>query len=521
VARTTLQWPEFFALPVVVTALGGVADREAQPLAVGLVDFLAAVQRPDGSFDAGFCGDLCQPCNAAFALRPLATAFTSWPESFEAGTRERLSKVLGRAAGACVDGGMNTANHRWVAAGGLAHAARALDRRALARAADEWTRARIDMDHDGAYSEGSPKYAIVSNDAFLDLEEIQGRADLGDLARRSLSYLRTVTLADGDFLAVGSSRYDTDGSSDGYARAAHVFARLGAPDLAEAALRKLWSTRTAPGLVAPCATPPLGEHPKAKLYPSVVSALTAEHLLRWLRMERPGPEPSVDEEPIAVLDRLGASGLLCYRSGSFAAAVGPGPNLFEVRAGEAVIEGARLLGHATGWNRFYSVAQRSEPDGMRLELSTAPGSEEIRLPQYLRAAPEERRPGKAVSALRAELRVSCGPGPCLEIDLEIDGVERANAVLELGARPDQSLFDEDGVVQRPPVAAPAAGRLLVAGRGSDRLVIDHEGGSGHALQLAPYGYGAGDDLWAPSFAPLSLRFGVRLPARLRLRIAAV
>jgi hypothetical protein len=56
----------------------------------------------------------------------------------------------------------------------------------------------------------------------------------------------------------------------------------------------------------------------------------------------------------------------------------------------------------------------------------------------------------------------------------------------------------------------------VRGAGRDLLVLDHEGGSGHALQVFPYGYGAGDVPWSPSFHALPLRFGLELPARLTL-----
>ncbi len=523
VARIPLQWPELFTVPVAVEACRLRGGEEDAALATGLVDFLDRIQRPDGTFDAGFCGDLAAPCNAAFGLRPLATALADWPDGLDGARRERLAGVLRRAAGACVDGGMNTANHRWVAAGGLAHAARVLGEPAFARAADDWTRATIDIDADGAYSEGSPKYAVVSNDFFLDLEELQGRRDLGDLARRSLGYLRATLMPDGDFASVGSARYDTDGSTDGYARAATVFARLGDVSRARRCLAKLWRSRTAPGLMAAVVTPPLGESGKAKLYPSTVSALCAEHLLRWLRL---GVEDGPEDEPgtsrsEAGLRRLEASGLVVYRSGAFAAAAGPGPNLLEVHWGGCALEGARLLGHATGWNRLYTEVRTMEPDGMTLRMSTAPGSEAVRLPQFHRDAPDERRPGHPVPAIRASLRVRFGPGVRVGLEIALEGPERANALLELAARPDQSLFDEDGVPLSAPVALPGTGGTILGGPGERRLAVRHSGGSGHALQVDRYGYGDGDALWSPSFHPRCLRIGASLPARLSVEILPV
>jgi hypothetical protein len=517
VARIPLQWTEFFGLPIVLDAVrrGGLEGGRA--LALGLVDFLRRVQRPDGSFDAGFCGDLWQPCNAAFALRPLATALGDWPTEFGDEHRNRLSRVLERAAEACVDGGMNTANHRWVAAGGLAHAARALEAPRFAEAAHQWTSGEIDIDADGAYSEKSPKYALVSNDAFLDLEELLGRRDLGDLARRSLDYLRAVMLPDGEFAAVGSARYDTDGSSDGAARAALVFERLGERELAARCLARLWCSRSAPGLLVPCDVPPLGEGPKAKLYPSTTSAIAAENLLRWLRLRGPAPRTS-NQADGGELVSLPASGLLRYRWGDFALVAGRGPNLFEVHHGGAVIEGARLLAHVTGWNGLLAVDQRLGSDGMELELNTAPGSPVVRLPQFHRVAPGERRPGNPVPATRARLALRCGPGPALRIEIELDGPEGANAVLEIGARPDQAIFTGDGVRVATPWAAPARGRWVVGGAGPERIVVDHRGGSGHALQVERYGYGSGDDLWSPSFRPAVVRIGAELPAALQIAI---
>jgi len=522
VARIPLQWPEFFSLPVAVDAAARRGDAENAALAHGLVDFLARVQHRDGTFDAGFCGDLCQPCNAAFALRPLAAALHAWPAALDAARRARLADVVARAADACRSGGMTTPNHRWVAAGGLAHAASVLDRDDLREAAADWVRGGIDVDADGAYSEGSPKYALVSDDMLLDLEALLGRTDLGDVARGTRAYLRSVSLPDGDLALVASTRYDTEGSTDGYARAACVFARLGDPDLARRALARLWRARTAPGLVAACAVPPLGAVPKAKLYPSLASALTAEHLLRGLRegfldgvLDAPEPAPGAERQDLA------ASGLATWRRGGLAVLSGRGPNLLEVHWGGVHVEGVRLVGHASGWNTLWCTSRRVTERGVELALSAAPGSETVRLPQFHRAAPTERRPGNAVPALRGTLRVAFGPGPEVTLEAELDGVAGANALLEVAARPDAAIFDADGVRRDPPFAVAPAGRSTLAGPGAERLVLDHEGGSGHALQVAPYGYGDGDARWAPSFAPASLRYGVTLPARLSVRIAAV
>lgn len=514
VARTTLQWTEFFLLPVAVAhAEIGAPAAEAACLADGLVGFLARVQRPDGSFDAGFCGDLYQPCNAAFALRPLSEALRHWPPGFPSETKERLREILGRAARACLTGGQNTPNHRWVAAGGLAHASRALEDPTLLEAALAWTRCGIDVDEDGAYSEGSPNYALVSADMLLDLEALGGRRDLGDVARKSLGYLRTVTLPDGGFAGVASTRYDTEGSTDSYARAASVYGRLGAPELVQGALGKLFASRSAPGVFVPHVFPPAGAHPKGKLYPSVVTAIASEGLLRWLRSGAPGAAA----EPAAVegtLSRLRASGVVRYTAGPFALAFGRGPNLLEVHAGSAVIEAARLLVHAFGWNGLFVESEDPTPDGVDFTLTSAPGSVEIRLPQYLLAAPDERRPGSPVPVTRARLALRCGPGPAARLEIALEGPAGANALFELAARPDQRLFSGAGAPLEAPHGAPPSGRTVVRGPGRALLVIDHEGGSGHALQVAPYGYGAGDATWAPSFHPRPLRIGLEVPCRL-------
>ncbi len=519
VARTTMQWPEFLLLPLATAhAELGFGEEPAGRLARGLVRFLARVQRPDGSFDAGFCGDLYQPCNAAFALRPLADALDRWPRTFPAAERDVLRHVLARAADACVRGGMSTVNHRWVAAAGLAHAARALQQPQLLESGLAWTRTGIDVDEDGAFSEGSPNYALVSADCLLDLEALGGRRDLGDLARRSLGYLRAMALPDGGFATVGSARYDTEGSSDSYARAASVLARLGAGDLAQAALGMLFASRAAPGLLAPHVFPPAGRDVKGKLYPSVVSAISAENLLRWLRAgavgAAPEPPPAQDARTL-----LRGSGLLRYDAGRFSLVAGRGPNLLELHAGDAVIEGARLLVHAFGWNALFTEHQELRDDGHVLTLTSAPGTRDIRLPQFLLAAPGERRPGRPVPAARGRLALRFGPGPRARLEITLDGPEGANALLELAARPDQQIFSGDGVPLPSPHAAPPAGRTVVRGAGRELLVLDHVGGSGHALQVSPYGYGMGDVPWSPSFHALPLRFGLELPARLTLDLA--
>jgi hypothetical protein len=519
VSRVPMQWTEFSALPVAVDGSAR-GDGIARELARGLVGYLERVQRPDGTFDAGFCGDLLQPCNAAFALRPLSRAYArSAGGALDPEARDALARVLARAADACVDGGMTTPNHRWVAAGGLAHAARALDDPRYAQAANDWTRTEIDVDADGAFSEGSPNYALVSADAFLDLEALQGREDLGALARRCLGYLDGVAMPDGGFAAVASTRYDTDGSTDACARAAAVFTRLGAPDRASRALEKLWRARIAPGVFAPHVF--AGAPPKAKLYPSVVSALACESLQRLLDFDRGAlPESGAPAVPEGSLRALPASGLLRYAAGDFALAAGRGPNLLEAQCGGAALEGMRLLVHAWGWNALWTTAQELRADGMRLRLSSAPGTSESRLPQFHRGEPGRRTPGNAVPATTAVLELRCGPGRSAAIDLVLEGPHGAHALLELAARADQRLASGEGAPLEAPFAAPPAGRTVVRGAGPELLVIDHAGGSGHALQVEHYGYGAGDDRWSPGFAPRVIRLGMTLPARLTLRIAA-
>ncbi len=518
VSRTTMQWTEFFLLPVAVAhAEIGFGAAEAACLAHGLVSFLARVQRPDGSFDAGFCGDLFQPCNTAFALRPLSDALRHWPATFPADARALLREVLARAAGACVNGGMTTANHRWVAAGGLAHAARALEVPSLLDSAVAWTSTGIDIDADGAFSEGSPNYAMVSCDFLLDLEELAGRRDLGDLARRSLAYFENLALPGGGFVTVASARYDTEGSTDTYARAASVLGRLGAGDLAQDALGKLFSARAAPGVFAPHVFPPAGENAKGKLYPSVTSAIAAENLLRWLRAGAVGAADAAPETT-GRLATLPASGVLRYTAGDFVLAAGRGPNHFELHAGGASIEAARLLVHAFGWNAFFVEAQELTSDGHCLSLTPAPGVKEIRLPQFLITSPGERRPGSPVPVTRAQLHLRCGPGAAARIEVTFDGPPGVNALLELAARPDQRLFTGDGAPLEAPYVAPPAGRTVVRGAGRDLLVLDHTGGSGHALQVAPYGYGAGDATWSPSFHPRVIRFGIESPGTFVLEL---
>jgi len=518
VARTTMQWTEFFLLPLAVAHEEiGFPAPEAACLATGLGGFLARVQRPDGSFDAGFCGDLYQPCNAAFALRPLSDALLHWPAGFPEEARVELRHVLARAARACTTGGMNTANHRWVAAGGLAHAARALGEPGLLDSALGWLRAGLDVDEDGGFSEGSPNYALVSADFLLDLETLAERRDLGDVARRSLGYLRQLALADGGFATVASTRYDTEGSTDSYARAVCVLGRLGASDLAQAALSKLFASRAAPGVFAPHVFAPAGRHTKGKLYPSVVSAIAAESLLRWLRAGAPGAAPD-ESPPAGSLTRQRASGVLRYGAGAFVLAAGRGANLLEVHAGGAGIEAVRILVHAFGWNSFFVETHEESAEGHELALTAAPGAREIRLPQFLLEAPGERRPGGAVPVARACLRLRCGPGPQARLELDLEGPPGANAVLELAACSDQRLFSGDGAPLEAPVTMPPAGRVVVRGVGGALLVIDHEGGSGHALQLDPYGYGAADAPWSPSFHPLLLRVGLEAPARLALTL---
>jgi hypothetical protein len=282
-------------------------------------------------------------------------------------------------------------------------------------------------------------------------------------------------------------------------------------------LAKLWSARTAPGVLAPVAHPPLGVAPKGKLYPAMVTALAAESLARWREHAPPdaGAEPVAPE---ATSVALAASGLLVHHAGDFVVAAGRGPNLLEARAGGAVLEAARILVHAVGWNPLFVAAQDLDGGALGLELSSAPGHDHVRLPQFHRARPGERAPGNAVPVTRGRWTVRVGPGATARAELVLDGAPGANALLELGARPDQLLFDGDGRPLAPPVSLAASGTTVLAGAGSGRLVLRHRGGSGHALQVERYGYGDGDALWAPSYAPKAIRIGCTLPARVELEL---
>jgi len=198
--------------------------------------------------------------------------------------------------------------------------------------------------------------------------------------------------------------------------------------------------------------------------------------------------------------------------------MGSGRNLLEAHVGSAALEGMRLLAHVTGWNALWTERHESRESGFVLQLSTAPGSDAVRLPQHRLEAPDERRPGPPVPPVRAELVFSAGPAPEAQVAVALSGPEGAHAVLELAARPDQELFDGDGLPLPDPASAPPAGRTVLRGPAGDLLLLEHEGGSGHALALSPYGYGDGDALWSPSFHPRSLRIGLELPTRLVLRL---
>ncbi len=180
------------------------------------LDFVAACQREDGSFDYPSCNFKSAP-DTSFCFKRLIAAYRLFLKYDEKNDtkeiKEKYSQILRKALEAIKDGGFHTPNHRWAICAALWQGANLFSEDPssgdfLARA-QEYLAEGIDGDSDGQYAERSTGgYNAVVNNAMIAMyEESHDEKYLG-YVERNLHMMLTYIDPDDTIFTQNSTRQD-------------------------------------------------------------------------------------------------------------------------------------------------------------------------------------------------------------------------------------------------------------------------------------------------------------------------
>ncbi|MEV2250629.1 hypothetical protein AB0I94_08645 [Streptomyces sp. NPDC050147] len=174
-----------------------------------LADTLADEQFDDGLWDQGA---VHSPPDTAFSIVDLNIAYALLDKDGERATaklRATIERILRKAGPGLANGGVHTANHRWLVCSALSRIHRRWPDPSYPRRVDAWLAEGIDQLPGGEYSERSPTYsAVVTNPALLTIARFHDRRDLYAHVRDNLTASLYVTEPNGEVESVHSRRQD-------------------------------------------------------------------------------------------------------------------------------------------------------------------------------------------------------------------------------------------------------------------------------------------------------------------------
>ncbi|MGW7073480.1 hypothetical protein ACWGII_00290 [Streptomyces sp. NPDC054855] len=174
-----------------------------------LADALADEQYDDGLWDQGA---VHSPPDTAFSVVDLNIAYALLDKDGDRTTRklrDTVERILRKAGPGLADGGVHTANHRWLVCSALSRIHRRWPDPSYPRRIDAWLAEGIDQLPGGEYSERSPTYsAVVTNPALLTIARFHDRRDLYAHVRDNLTASLYVTEPNGEVESVHSRRQD-------------------------------------------------------------------------------------------------------------------------------------------------------------------------------------------------------------------------------------------------------------------------------------------------------------------------
>ena len=211
------------------------------------MDYSAKVQREDGTFDLLISNFYSAP-DTGFIMHNIGRVYkimeANAKSKDELALKEKLYKLLYKAAKGLRDGGFHTPNHRWVEAAGLALAYNITKDESFKEMAMMYLAEGIDIDENGEFTERSPGiYNAVNDNALLILAEELDMPQLAKFAAKNLEMMFYYFEPDGSVFTQNSVRVDKGEGMPGksfyptnyyhiYLKAAYI---LGSPRFAKMA----------------------------------------------------------------------------------------------------------------------------------------------------------------------------------------------------------------------------------------------------------------------------------------------
>ena len=175
------------------------------------IDCLLNVQYEDGTIDLHSTNFHSTP-DTAFIVNDLAPVYVCLKRL----ERAELESFLGRVerfllnTGKCLlDGGIHTANHRWVVTSALARVHSLFPSEKYAERIDEWLSEGIDLDPDGHYPEKSVSiYSPVCDTMLITISRLTNRPQLLNVVRKNLEMTLYYIQPGGEVVTDVSGRQD-------------------------------------------------------------------------------------------------------------------------------------------------------------------------------------------------------------------------------------------------------------------------------------------------------------------------
>jgi hypothetical protein len=187
------------------------SERLENPLEKA-IQCLLNVQHNDGTIDLHSTNFHSTP-DTAFIVNYLSPGYVNLKRLNRPGLKIFVEKTeeFFKNAGKCfVEGGVHTANHRWVVSSALARLNSFFPSKKYLARIDDWLAEGIDLDPDGQYTERSVSiYSPTCDDMFLTMGRLLKREDLMDVVRKNLDMTLYYIQPGGEVLTDASGRQDS------------------------------------------------------------------------------------------------------------------------------------------------------------------------------------------------------------------------------------------------------------------------------------------------------------------------
>lgn len=485
-------------------------NAELLKRAQAALSFLVTKQYDDGTFDVFFgAGDKHSAPNAAFLLTPLTQGYLLWGKLLGKDNREKLLQIIKRAADAAGSKTMHTANHPWIAVGGLAAAYQIVKDESYKLAAQRRLEEGIDINEDGTYDEKSAIYSLAINMSFLAAAKVFGFNYLLGYVRKNTEFLVHNIYPNGEFVTEYSSRYDAEGATGTYALGALFFRKMAKrfsdsvyEGIAQLLFQRLLKARLNEYLFHGTLISPDLTFNKDKMTNFFATATLLSNIIDYFREESLKESYSIPRDyekyyPQAKIFRKTLKDIsytvICK------------PNMLGYRCGDITIEGFRIMAQSTGWRIF-------EPQNIKINEKN--GRVELKGTFSSRVIGDKRYEAEVEAEVNFKFQKDM-----LIIGVETKGLRDTLLLYEFGLRR-QGLAEVGGqlfsLTDRDKILLSDNEYLKVHYQGSSILI-----GPGVVQHRRTEDIEIGRRIWTPSFTITRLLFTPVVPNRMNIQIRKI